>query len=94
MIKIALGVVIGIMLAKKVPWVMKLKIPTFKIVKVVKFKDGKYARRAGLFGLYWYKDMRSSGHWWTRGGGYFSDCLVNTYEEAATPADKGTATNS
>lgn len=47
---------------------------------IVQFND-KYAVRKGFFPFYIYKDLSSSGFWWSRGSEYFSRCLSDDLEE-------------
>jgi hypothetical protein len=41
-------------------------------MKIVKFKNGKYAIRKGIVS-YEYKDLKTN-YWWSRYSNYFSDC--------------------
>ncbi len=45
-------------------------------MKIVRFKDGTYGIRK-WFGVYWYKDLRSSGTWWVKNSPWFGYCKGN-----------------
>lgn len=41
---------------------------------LVRFSNGKYGVRKWLF-IWWYKDLKLKGLWWSKGSDYFSDCM-------------------
>lgn len=48
------------------------------MIKIVKFKDGKYGIRKGVFNFS-FKEL-SGDYWWTRNSGFFSECKGNLKE--------------
>lgn len=45
------------------------------IVKIGEGNNNVYAIRKGVFGLYWYLDLKHPSLWWNKGSRWYIDCL-------------------